>query len=146
MKPSFEILDHTADIGLRVWNDTGESLFVSAALGLSSILYGENVPSGGSEEQRIRVEAESLEDLLLYWLREILFRSEQDYVAYTAFQIEGSRFAPANTDKYFIYASLRGTKLKHIGHGICTEIKAVTRHGLSITREPAWEAVVLFDV
>jgi SHS2 domain-containing protein len=34
----YEILEHTADIGLRAWGETREALFENCALGLADIL------------------------------------------------------------------------------------------------------------
>lgn len=146
MNPSFEIIEHTADVGLVARGDSGESLFESAAAGMARILFGSIPPAKEEEAQRIRLESDSVEELFLDWLREILFRTERYGIAYTTFQIEGSNLSSENTDKYFIFASLRGKKIPRTGHGICTEIKAVTRHGFSIARAPVWEASVLFDV
>lgn len=146
MNPTYEIIDHTADVGLRVRGESGNALFESAALGMSAILYGGRLPEETTEKLRLKVEAENLEELLLIWLREILYCTERNSTLYTAFQIEDSNLSSESIDKYFINASLRGTKTADTGHGICTEIKAVTRHGLKLNKGRVWEANILFDV
>jgi len=146
LNPSFEIIEHTADVGLHAWGESGVDLFVSAALGMATILCEGKPPEGTEETKRIRIESDSVDELFLDWLREILFQTERNGVVYTAFHIEGSNLSSESIGKYFILASLRGNKSTRIGHGICTEIKAVTRHRFSLSKEPVWEASVLFDV
>ena len=97
--------------------------------------------------KRIRGEAADKEELLLLWLREILWIFERKRIFFMDFQIEKNHFSEPDASPVFVEADLRGEHYSQIRHGICREIKAVTRHGLTVRKTDAgWEARILFDV
>ncbi|MFH1940947.1 MAG: archease [bacterium] len=146
MSAWFEIVEHTADVGIRVWGDDLKEVFEAAAKGMVSIV----VDSGSVKarvKKEIRAEAESTEELLIKWLREILFSMEQEGIIYSRIEVKEANFYRREGNSYFVLGSLGGERLNMTRHGICTEIKAVTRHGFFLKRRKrGWEAQILFDV
>ena len=71
MKP-YEIIDHTADIGLRIRGRTLPELFTHAALGLFDLITDLDEIPLGKERIPLHLKAEDLGDLFLKWLRELL--------------------------------------------------------------------------
>jgi SHS2 domain-containing protein len=141
-----KIVEHTADVGIRVWGQTQRELFEEAALGTVARLYDPETIAE-TESVRIELEADTLDELLLQWLKEILRRIDEEGLVFHRFQIEKDTFNNRNAKTYQIEASLHGEKLDRIRHDICLEIKAVTRHGLYVKKNgPWWEGNVLFDV
>lgn len=146
MKAGFEIIEHTADIGIRVWGESCKDVFKEAAAGMLNIIVDTHAVRC-REKRIIKVEAEQIEELLLLWLREVLFLVEQAGMVFSKFQVKKDNFAYKNARKYVFYCSLEGEKVDPERHNICREVKAVTRHGLYIKRSPyLWEARVYFDV
>ena len=146
MAGGFEIINHTADVGIRVWGKEWREVFHSAAEGMLSIIVDLNTVVE-REEREIRVEGENGEELLLRWLREILFLMEEGGMVFSKIEVKKDNFSHKNLYKYFIYAVLKGEKIDLSRHDICTEIKAVTRHGFFMKRNGLlWEAKILFDV
>jgi SHS2 domain-containing protein len=142
----FEIVEHTADVGIRAWGDDLKEVFEAAAKGMVSI-----VVDSGSVKERVKreigVEAENIEELLIKWLREILFSMEREGVLYSQIEVKEANFYGREGDSYRILGDLSGERLNMTRHGICTEIKAVTRHGFFLKRRKrGWEAQILFDV
>ncbi len=69
----FEILDHTADVGLVAWGKTKEEVFANAtALGMFSLICNVEEVNGGFTTQ-VEVEGSDYEDLLVTWLNELLY-------------------------------------------------------------------------
>ena len=146
MKTGFEIINHTADVGILVWGKSCKDIFENAALGMVCLLIDIHTVLC-KEEKKIKIEAEDEEELLLKWLREILFLIEQNGMVFSEFHIKKDNFAYKNLHKYVFYCSLGGEKIDPERHNICREIKAVTRHGLYIKRKMGlWEARIFFDV
>jgi len=145
MKKRIEIIDHTADVGLRISGGSGRELFEAAAEGMISLMLDRKTVQG-SETREIHVEAETEEELLRGWLREVLFVMERDGIVFRDFHIERDNLSKDNVSKYFISAILGGEQQDSHRHGICTEIKAVTRHNFSLSRGRVWNATILFDV
>lgn len=142
----FEIFNHTADVGIKVWGINLRELFKEAAKGMVSLIVDAKTVQE-KEKKDIYVQGENTEDLLLCWLREILFCMENKGMVFCKFHIEKDNFAHSESDNCFVYASLGGERLDSTRHDICTEVKAVTRHGLFVKKQgPRWEAKILFDV
>ena len=146
MSGGFQRTDHTADEGLRVYGQNPKELFQEAAKGMVSILVDLNTVHA-EETHILELQAESVEELLIFWLREILYLMEQKKMLFCQFQIENDNISLRNNEMVQIRAFLRGEKLNPSRHEICKEIKSVTRHGLYVKKgNPWWEANILFDV
>lgn len=146
MSSGFKIIEHTADVGIKVWAHTLKELFEESALGMVSQIYD---PSKVNpvESSPLSLQAETLEELFLLWLKEILFIIENEKRVFSVFQIEKENFSAKNPKSLNIQAVLKGEKLDFSRHDICKEIKGITRHGFYIKRNgPWWEANILFDI
>ena len=135
----YRIVDHTADFGLEIFGRSASDLFEQAARALTDLLTDPAV----LKEQRRRIldiEGSDWEDLLINWLRELLYlyNGEAQFVAGVAIiSIEPTRLrAEVATEAY---------RMGH--HDIRNEIKAVTYHQLEVrTDDDGWRARVIFDV
>lgn len=69
---NYELLDHTADIGIIVYGETKEKAFESAAEAMFDLMC----PLEKIQEKEcfdIEVDGEDLESLLVTWLNELLY-------------------------------------------------------------------------
>ncbi len=135
---SFELLEHTADVGIRARGGTLAELLVACAEGVFSILV-EGGETGEEIAAEIAIEADDAEDLVHAWLRELLFRFSAEGLFVRRFEIEA--------EETHLRALCRGERFDPARHHGGSEIKAVTYHGFSVERTPeGWVAEVLFDV
>jgi SHS2 domain-containing protein len=142
----YKPVEHTADLGLKAWGRNPRELLEEAAQGMIAQIVDPSVVRE-KEKVEISLEAESIEELLLQWLKEILFRTEREKLLFSRFQIEKDNFSIRNVKTAQIQASLYGERIDPARHDICLEIKAVTRHGFYVKKNgPWWEANILFDV
>jgi len=134
----WRLLEHTADIRMEVRGATLEELFAHAADGLTSLLSpGPQLPAETALD--VRVEGDDNEQLLVNFLREILFH----------FQVNG--FVMTDCEITFpeptrLQARLHG---RHVMSGEPQpdeEIKGVTYHDLSIRRDDGYSVNIVFDV
>ncbi len=137
----FELTDHTADVGLRVWGPSEPALFEKAALGLASLLCD---PATVEPRETYSVIAEAQagapDALLVAWLNELLYRIDTDGIVFSEVAIEGL------THRY-VSARLRGEPLDRARHRTRLDVKAATYHGLSVSHgDRGWEARVVLDV
>lgn len=134
---SYEELDHTADIRLRVRSPSPDSLFAETALAMMQIVYGESRP--GQIERTIELESGNIENLLLDFLSEVLFISEVDYIVFSSVTVHIS----GNS----LRAQLAGEPFDPERHRGGTEIKGISYSGLSIVKEDEGYVLdILFDV
>ena len=134
----FEILDHTADVGVAAYGATPEELFANAALGMFSIV-GDPDKVVPREEREVHVRSDDVESLLAAFLAELLYLFEVGH------------FMPHRTtvqavSDHEVRATVHGEPVSPV-HDLTTDIKAVTHHGLRVEkRDDGWRATVLFDV
>lgn len=135
----YEILEHTADIGIRATGTSMKDLFESAAQGMTSIAFD---PTGVREiEQRsVAATAGDRESLLVEFLQEVLWLIDGEAWLPRRVQIDSI----AETS---IAATAHGEPRDAARHQMRIIIKAVTYHQLSVRETPAgWQAEVYFDI
>ncbi len=138
-RPKYQHIDHTADVGIKIFGGTLKELFENAALGLFDIIANLEKVSPAVERQ-ITVEASDREALLVNWLSELNFLFFTKREIYKEFVIE-------NLDNFKLRAKAKGERIDYDRHEIFTEVKAVTYHHLYIKETPeGWEAQVIFDL
>jgi SHS2 domain-containing protein len=132
----FEILEHTADVGVRAFGPSVESVFEQATRGLLDITGAGR--SGTGEVVEIDVEAADLGALLVYWLEEVLYL--QDARDSVVGEVTIDSVTGTNARGRVTIAS-REEDLEG------TAVKAITYHQLRVERQDAgWVAVVYFDI
>ena len=132
----FEILEHTADVGVRSWGLSIEETFRQATLGLLDIV-GAWKPGAGSPET-IEVEARDLGGLLVDWLGEVLYLQEVRDVVVSAVTVDevGDGTARGSIELVERPVEIEGTA-----------VKALTYHQLSVEQSAGgWVATVFLDI
>ncbi|MBI4484261.1 MAG: archease [Acidobacteria bacterium] len=139
MSKTFEYLEHTADVAVRIYGKDLAELFAHAAQALFSVIT--NLESVRTQEERaIEAQGEDRAALLHNFLDELLFRFDSE--GFIARDVTVHRL-----DEGFVQATARGEKLDRQRHEFLTDIKAVTYHELKVERmDDGWEAHVIFDL
>jgi SHS2 domain-containing protein len=162
--PPYEILEHTADIGLRAYGGTLEELFENAAWGMAEILDVDHsaraieaaaidaatparspsartrgAPGGyAPRPQRIALDASDVEALLVDWLNELILLTEEGKACLVGVQVDQAGENGLQADVHLVDCD-------PLPEG--TDLKAATYHQLSVRRtEKSWEAIAYFDV
>ncbi|NOX97347.1 MAG: archease [Nitrospirae bacterium] len=139
MKRNYEIINHTADLGLRVFGETREELFANAAAAMfAQITDLEQIRP--HLHRSLEVEAPDREELLVRFLSELLY-------LFTSGALLPGKFKIKRMDDRYLEAEVWGEKFSASLPQLKTEIKAVTYHNLKIDHdETGWKAEVIFDV
>lgn len=133
----FDIIDHTADIGIVAYGAELKEAFVNAAYAMFSLMADlEEVNQTVSHE--IEVEAEDRESLLVRWLNELLYVFDVERIIFSGFEI---------TDFSDTHLKARGygEPIDMTRHSLKTGVKAATYHMLEIEKNDGYKAQVLFD-
>lgn len=135
----YQPIDHTADIGFKVWGKTLEELFSNAARALTDCLV-EVSDTAGDKTIFVQLSAESLEELLVKWLQEILYCFEtQSFL--------GLSFNVTHADCKNFKASIHGIDWDPAIQSLKTQIKAVTFHEMAIKKiGDRYEVQIILDV
>jgi SHS2 domain-containing protein len=139
-RPDYILLDHTADLGVRIRGTSPADLFENACKTLDYIIFGIVPPAEKPCSRKISLSGSDLADLMVRWLSEILYL------------FDGEHLVVANADIHTLStkdlkATLTTTPFDPDYHEVLREIKAVTYHGIKVTREKGiWTAEVIFDL
>jgi SHS2 domain-containing protein len=137
---TYEVFEHTADLGLNIRAASAAELFAEAGRGLFSLLVVDLASVRPLIERAVELVAEDYEYLLFDWLNELLFLFETQHLLFVEFEVR--------VEQGRLNAICRGEpvdrKLHHLDH----EVKAITYHGLACRQEPSgeWSAKVIVDI
>lgn len=135
----YTYIDHTADIGVRIHGKTPAELFANAAEALlDQLVDRQTLREAGTRE--ILVAGEDRPDLMVNWLRELLYLWAGEELLVKRARIDA--VSENNLTATLFYDPYDPTR-----HDIREEIKAVTYHGIRVEETAdGWEADVIFDV
>jgi SHS2 domain-containing protein len=138
MTKEFEVLEHTADIGIIAYGADLKQAFANAAKGLSSL-----ITDPGAVEERLRrdmeLSAADKESLLVDWLNELVFYFDTEGILFKRFDI-------IELDGNHLRARGYGEKVDSSKHQIKRGVNAATYHMLKIERDKGYLVQVLFDI
>jgi SHS2 domain-containing protein len=137
---NFEIIDTTADIGIRAFGADWRELYANAALGMLSLITDiESIQE--RLERDISVAAPDREGLLAAWLNELIFLFDTEMLLFNRFEI-------ARLSRTQIKARCFGEKADRSRHELKRGIKSATYHKLKVKKQKDGEfwAEVIFDI
>jgi SHS2 domain-containing protein len=135
----FEILDHTADIGLIVYGESLKTLFENAGEAFFHLITDLKKVKRRTE-RRIEIGKEDLERLMVDWLSELLYLHDVEHLLFKEFKIE-------SVGEDGLKAVVKGEVFQEGVHVIKTGVKAVTYHRIEVRMENGrWRAQIIFDL
>ena len=137
------LLDHTADVGLRIDADSLDELFATAAAGLIGYVVANPEAIAAQAEESVSVAADTLGELLVGWLNEIVFLVETTHRVYRTFDVQ----VQVEDSVCRLKALLRGEPIDPARHQLDHEVKAVTHHLARIEHTgEGWLGEVILDI
>jgi SHS2 domain-containing protein len=137
---SFEIIDHTADIGIVAYGSDIKELFSNAALALVSLVTDiEGVRE--DFEREVKIESQDEGGLLVDWLNELIYLLDTEHTVFRRFDI--TSLAPGCLE-----ATCYGEAIDPQRHTMRMEVKAATYHMLKIDMDEdnGYRVRVILDV
>jgi SHS2 domain-containing protein len=138
MLKKYEQIDLSGDVGLKAWGQDLEELFQNAAEGLFTLITDTSSVSD-SETRKVHVTAESMDDLLVSWLNELIY-------IFDAYSYIGKKFS-VSIHNNSLKAEIQGGTFDPDRNESRLLIKAATYHELSIQKiDSYWETHIIFDI
>src|SRR4030042_42902 len=133
MTGRFEFVDHTGDLGVRVFGQTLPELFEQAAEALTFILTDPETIRI-KESRKFLLKAETDEELLITWLNEFVYLFDTEGLLFKAFEV-------LSVHDHHLEALAQGEIYMEGRHPIKTAVKAATYHQLKIeNHQGVWTA------
>jgi len=143
----YQILEHPAELRLRIYGKTIEELFINAAEAMANILSSKfkevqppKVNRQYLEVEPLKIKSIDINSLLVDFLSEILAKSQINKCIYLVPKI---RVSIVNSQKSKVVADLVGYPVDHFDE----DIKAVTYQDLNIQKiDGIWQTILVFDI
>lgn len=133
----YELIEHTADVGLIAYGHNLEEAFSNAAYGMFSIM-ADLSKVGESESRVIEIEEDDIETLLVEWLNSLIYYFDAEGLIFVRFDI-------TSLDEKSLKARCYGEKYDPARHELNLGVKAATYHMLKVDKEKN-EVRVILDI
>lgn len=138
----YTFIDHTADVAVDLTGPTLGELFRSAAQALTDTIT-EHSRVQPSVTQSVTLESGALDDLLVDWLNELLYRFEVQNVLVS----DATVAVEDRAGRWYLAATIAGELFDAGKHPSRVQVKSATYHGLAVRREgDTWTARMVFDI
>jgi SHS2 domain-containing protein len=136
--PRFEVIDHTADVGIIAYGSDLKEAFANSAYGMFSLIADLD---GVREEvsREVDVQATDQEALLVDWLNELLYLFDVEHIIFKRFEV-------TNLSQNRLQAKVYGDKIDTSRHQLKTAVKAATYHMLKIERNKGVKVQFILDI
>ncbi len=145
MAKKYKLLEHPAELRIRIYGKTKEELFKNAALALADILKHNaklRMNANTAKKERLKIKSVDIDSLLVNFLNEILARSQINKCVY--------KISELKTQNSLLSATLIGYPVDHFDE----DIKAVTYQDVDIKlttknlklKTKEWQTDLVFDI
>ena len=139
MDRTYTLLNHTADLRIRVVGPNPADLFVNAGLALFDLIAGP-LPRRAEKWIPLTVTADDRADLLVDFLRELLYLWTGEGKLVTMVHVD-------TISQTGVAARIGLIECRPGVHVIGHEIKAVTYHQIEVNRtDSGWQATIVLDI
>ena len=138
MEKDFEIVNHTADVGIIAYGASINQAFANAARALFSLITElDNVEEVLHRD--IELIAPDQESLLVEWLNELIYLFDVENIVFKRFDI-------TQLNNKRLKARSYGEKVDSSKHRLKIGVKAATYHMLKVDKDNGCKVQVLFDI
>jgi len=135
----FELLEHTADVGILASGDTLDEALAWVATGMFSVIA--DLDRVDARDQiEVTVESADGDALVVDWLNELLYRHEAEGFLPCEFAVTVDAAGASLT------ATCGGERVDAARHGWLDTVKAATYHKLDVSHDGEWRLRVFLDV
>jgi SHS2 domain-containing protein len=136
---NYEILDHTADVCIRVYGKSLDELLKNAGRAMMELIT-DREKIKPSKQIEIKVEGETKEELLVHWLGDILYLHQAKKMVFRDFELN-------IINETHVRGKAFGENIDLGRHELSSDIKAVTYHNLRIeTLDNGLKVDIVFDI
>ena len=135
----YDIIDHTADIGVKAYGSNISEAFENAAKAMFDLIT-DNSSIENIGQYNIELKSPNIEQLLVDWLSELLFLNSAKNLVFGLFEVN------IDKQKCIISSNIFGEEFKKSKHKIGLEIKAITYHMLEVKIDKPYSVQILFDI
>ena len=132
-----------ADAAIEVNSDSLEGIFVDSGKALTNTMVDNLKSVKTNQKYTFKVESHE-RDLLLYeFLEKLVIEKDANQMLFSEFEVKINQ----TSKKFMVSVIAHGEHIDYDRHELCADVKAVTLHKFSLTREKEdWKAEMILDI
>ena len=139
MKNAFDIIEHTADVGITAYGEDMNQLYSNASLALFSLITDIQSIKENLQHQ-VEINSANRDNLLVEWLNELIYLFDAEHLLFNRCEI-------ASLNNNQLKATCYGEKFDPARHRIKMDVKAATYYMLEVVGDSkGYRAKVIFDI
>ena len=132
-----------ADAAIEVNSDSLEGIFVDSGKALTNTMVEDLKSIKTNQKYTFKVESQERDLLLFEFLEKLVIEKDANQMLFSEFEVKINQ-----TDKKFMVSVIaHGEHIDYDRHELCADVKAVTLHKFSLTKEKEnWKAAMILDI
>ena len=136
---TFEELEHTADVRMKISAPTLADIYAESGFALAETLYGEYPRETATVSFPLEAEGKDAEEAVVNFLSELLFLTETEYLVPMSFAI--------SVDHNVVSGTVSGVLFDRSRHAGGIGVKGISYSGISFEKTATgYELIIIFDI
>jgi SHS2 domain-containing protein len=143
MEKKFEVIEHTADVGITVYGKTITELFENAAVGMYNIICQNFDKISETYKYNSCITEVDIESCLVSFLNDLIYQTFVNKLLFCKFLVTDLR---TEQNSCILSYQCFGEKYDQQKHGVLSELKSATFHQLKIVKQNnVYTTTIIFD-
>ena len=132
-----------ADAAIEVSSNSLEGIFIDSGKALTNTMVDDLKSIKTNQKYTFKVESQERDLLLFEFLEKLVIEKDANQMLFSEFEVKINQ-----TDKKFMVSVIaHGERIDYDSHELCADVKAVTLHKFSLTKEKEnWKAAMILDI
>ena len=132
-----------ADAAIEVNSDSLEGIFIDSGKALTNTMVDDLKSIKTNQKYTFKVESQERDLLLFEFLEKLVIEKDANQMLFSEFEVKINQ----TSKKFMVSVMAHGEHIDYDRHELCADVKAVTLHKFSLTREKEnWKAEMILDI
>lgn len=132
-----------ADAAIEVNSDSLEGIFIDSGKALTNTMVDDLKSIKTNKKYTFKVESQERDLLLFEFLEKLVIEKDANQMLFSEFEVKINQ----TNEKFMVSVIAHGEHIDYDRHELCADVKAVTLHKFSLTKEKEdWKAEMILDI
>ena len=132
-----------ADAAIEVNSDSLEGIFIDSGKALTNTMVDDLKSIKTNKKYTFKVESQERDLLLFEFLEKLVIEKDANQMLFSEFEVKINQ----TNEKFMVSVIAHGELIDYDRHELCADVKAVTLHKFSLTKEKEdWKAEMILDI
>ena len=132
-----------SDAAIEVNSDSLEGIFIDSGKALTNTMVDDLKSIKTNQKYTFKVESQERDLLLFEFLEKLVIEKDANQMLFSEFEVKINQ----TNEKFMVSVIAHGEHIDYDRHELCADVKAVTLHKFSLTKEKEdWNAKMILDI